>query len=105
MKYNYLKDEKYNTIILTFEYNNDLYLLQVLDNYLYIDINNTQKKFILDEKGILFDYVYQIKKTKINIKNKDNFINHFITCFENDLAIECWCIDPVNHIYNSTKEA
>lgn len=94
-----MKIDGKNKYFISFYHNEKRYTIIIFINHLYLN----GKKYKLDSKGILFDYIYKIQKTKINIQNEEKFYNHFVQCLKEDFAIKTWVINPLDHIERTTK--
>lgn len=90
--------------MLSVNYDGHNYQVDNKNDILIISIDGVEKSFKLKECNRYdYDYVYQIKKTFVKCKSIKQLMDHFRDCIEENFALEVWCINPLERIYNYTK--
>lgn len=90
--------------MLSVNYKGHDYQVDNNNDILIISIDGVEKSFRLREVNRYdYDYVLQIKKTIVKCKSIAGLMKHFKDCIDENFALEAWCIDPLEHIYNNVK--
>ena len=88
-------------------YDNIQHNYEVIADYansrLVVSIDGIPKIVKVVQKGVFYDYIYQIKKTQVNCQSLEQLIDHFKKCIDHDVASTSWCITPLNLIFNNVK--
>lgn len=87
-----------------FTYKNHHYQLQAAAGLLIIQKDAQPRrayKCVSD-----YEYTYKIQKTQLKAQGgAAGFLQHCRQCVENNFAVECWVIDPLEKILDYTREA
>ena len=89
------------------EYDDAEYTYDITADYensrLVVSIDGIPKTVKIVQKGIFYDYVYQIKKTQVNCQSLEKLMKHFKECINHDVAPTAWCITPLGLIFDNVR--
>lgn len=87
-------------------YEGNTYTIGYIGNRLCIEKVYEDHSFVRNWYTVVEDseFVFKILKTRIRAKGgAEGLYKHFKECIDDNFAIECWVIDPLNNILTKVK--
>lgn len=85
---------------INFSYCDDVYFIDITNDTITVSENGTTKTLPLIQHHFdyEYDYVYQVRKTRVHCKDASLLYKHFRDCIENNFSVHFYCVLFVQNI-------
>ena len=85
---------------INFSYCDDVYFIDITKDTITVSENGTAKTLPLIQHHFdyEYDYVYQVRKTRVHCKDASSLYKHFRYCIENNFSVHFYCVLFVQNI-------